>query len=57
MAARRLQVCKDPRANRCFGMCRCINGNALCKCLDDTTTLPCPFFKEKEKKEDARQNS
>ena len=49
--AKNLPVCKDHRGPRCFAMRRCINGKALCICLSDTATVPCPFFKTKEEAE------
>lgn len=49
--AKNLPVCKDHRGSRCFAMRRCVNGKALCICLNDTATIPCPFFKTKEEAE------
>lgn len=43
----RLERCFDDRGNECF-MCYKEDGKKFCKCLSDTSTIPCPFMKTKE---------
>ena len=35
--------CRYKEGGKCFAYT-----NGLCKCLSDTRTVPCPFFKTKE---------
>lgn len=39
----KLQRCRYRDGERCFAY-----ANGSCKCLSDTRTVPCPFFKTKE---------
>lgn len=37
-----LKVCKDKRGSQCFAF-----ASGKCKCLSDTSSTPCPFYKTK----------
>ena len=48
-----LKYCYDPKGPACFG----ITKDGQCICLNDTRTVPCPFFKTRIQVENERKLS